>query len=137
MSNKNELLNLKRRLFALSLAGSCLLSLPACSNGEFYNGMQDYASEDDSQEELTAVVHIFDDYASVMYFYKVQKGNGFYMCAETKEDYDSLDASIYIPVENATVIFPNASFTPEEYVAALKGSNFPIVYLNSKENLSK
>lgn len=41
------------------------------------------------------------------------------------------------PYTNSYIIKAEANFTPEEFVIAAKGPDFPINYLNSEENLTR
>lgn len=129
--NRNELLNLKRRLIALSLAGGCLVGLTGCIGGNSKDSNQNVSSGRKDQ-----FLCIYEDKAIII---------------EPKDyDYDYHGASFNLKIDdNASedmkvslsefkLIYEESPFSAEDYVALVCGPDFPIEYIRSEDyNLAR
>lgn len=138
MHNKQNLLEMKRNIIALSLAGACALSLTGCNsdNNNSLDTDNDTSITDTEPDRKDAVVCFFEDYAVIAYAEQIRAYDK--TIKDTRINAMGLvDYNFAFPSTNAYVINATASFTPEEFVISAKGPDFPINYLNSEENLTR
>lgn len=131
MNNKNELLNLKRRLIALSLASGCLIGLTGCSgdSSSVSKLPNDVNVVNDEVERKEQFLCIYEDKAVIIepkrtgYYYE-----GSHYEVALDDTYDMLlPMSQYIYFKCGSVI------TAEDYVALVCGPDFPIEYIRSED----
>lgn len=128
--NRNSLLDIKRRLTALSLAAACTLVLAGCG-GDTPNDSGNANSNNittKSNDDYDTLIYFLEDRAVVIYarYYQVvDYGKIYHLYEDGKEPID-----LSLPAENCFVVGPEASFTPEEFIAVTKDPDFPIYYLN-------
>lgn len=145
---KKKLLELKKRLLALALATACTFGLAGCGKGqESSSGSAEVSNENMTQTDQKAIVILYEDRAVVIYCNQVVINNSArvyclnpYLVGEDGISlYKTTKYTDIIPItDNTYVCTPEVSITPEEYVATIKGSDFPITYLStSSETLEE
>lgn len=144
MLSKKSLLQCKKRLLALMLAGACTFCLAGC--GKKQESSSSTAAEENSesvtQAGKTAVVILYEDRAVVIYCSQVviDASGVYYLNPYLTEDrpglYKTTKYTDVIPITDETYVC--STITPEELIAAAKGENFPITYLStSSETLEE
>ncbi|MCM1053041.1 MAG: hypothetical protein NC483_03620 [Ruminococcus sp.] len=141
---KRDLLEMKKGLLSLALAGAFVVTLSGCgtdqtapSNGDTSNNIVEETEKKDALilfEEGRAVIVYAD---SIIVASNSYHQDSYYSVYETEPTNSYISPDLQVPVANAVKVSSSASFTAEEYIEALKGPDFPIVYLNNDNNLTR
>jgi len=139
--NKSELLNLKRRLMALALAGTCTLGLTSCgisdSNDEDSNVSKEVETLEvtDENERKEQFLAIYQDKAIIIepynYLFNVKGAN--YQVYLDDDKYNDM----YLPMSEFILFTSDSPITAEDYVKKACGLDFPTQYIRSEEYTQK
>ena len=131
--NRRELLNLKRRAIALSLASACTLGLAGCSGNidNASNLSDEMAILNDDAERKQQFLCIYEDKALIIEPREGSYGLG-EGCYEINLN-DSIFNSMSIPMSQFICFEKVSPITAEDYVALVCGPDFPIEYIRSED----
>lgn len=134
--NRIELLNLKRRLIALSLAGGCLVGLTGCIGGNSKDNNQNDSIINSTSRRKDQFLCIFEDKALIIepknYDYDYH-GASFNLRID-----DNFSIDMKVSLSEFKLIYAESPFTAEDYVALVCGPDFPIEYIRSEDyNLAR
>lgn len=134
--NRNELLNLKRRLIALSLAGGCLVGFTGCSGdgNNVSKSLNDVKVVNDEVERKEQFLCIYEDRAVIIEPKRSSYNlDGSYYEVALDDTYDML-----LPMSQYIYFKYGSAITAEDYVALVCGPDFPIEYIRSEDyNLAR
>lgn len=124
---KNELLNLKRRLIALSLAGLCTFGLAGCKeNNEDINNVENTEIIEEEVKKTQFLV-LYDDCAVIIEPERyVGYDSGTYL-------YFNNDNCIFLSTGQFISFFKTNSYTAEDYVRMINGPEFKIEYIKDED----
>lgn len=133
--NRNTLLDMKRRLVAISLAGTCALGLAGCGDEYSYSSENEEPKlpiESETKERTEQLLAIYEDRAIIIEPQTIAKNSfesfyGVYF-APREVGYD-----LCVPMSEFTLFDSRSPITAEEYVALACGPDFPIEYIRSED----
>lgn len=131
--NRNELLNLKRRLVALSLAGGCLVALTGCGDSEVSESNTvnlEIVNEMEEKEQRHQLLAIYEEKAVIIEPYNIYLYEyGSYYGVSL----DSDGTDFCLPISQFIYFKDSSPITAEDYVATVCGPDFPIEYIRSED----
>ncbi len=129
--NRRELLNLKRRAIALTLASACTLGLAGCSGNSdnASKSSDELAILNDDVERKEQFLCIYEDKAIIIepksYSYY---NHGSYYEVSLDNTFDML-----LPMSQYIFFKKDSVIMAEDYVALVCGPDFPIEYIRSED----